>query len=132
MGVALRATAAVVCTALLGAWGSSQATPDSKELPIYTYSQKTLLKNWALTICLARISPDDAAKTDASATASAYLEYGKQPPEAYDELRALVNKYVSMKYGGHETQAEFNTMKCIDLFHSKELDRVATKWASKR
>lgn len=123
---------AVSGAALPWAWGLSQAAPDSKDLPVYGYSQKTLLKNWALTVCFARISPDDAAKTDASATASAYLEFGKQPPEAYDELRALVGKYVGMKYGGHETKAEFNTMKCIDLFHSKELDRVATKWAGKR
>lgn len=90
------------------------------------YSQKTLLKNWALSVCLAKISEDPRAKEDANATASAYLEFGRQPLEAYDALRTLADEYAHRKYGG-SIQSDFNTMKCIDLFHSKELDRLTSK-----
>ncbi|AKJ31964.1 T6SS amidase immunity protein Tai4 family protein [Caldimonas brevitalea] len=93
-----------------------------------TYNQKTLLKNWALSVCLAKISKDPAAKADANATASAYLEFGQQPIEAYDALRDLADRYANRKYGG-AVESEFNTMKCIDLFHSKELDQLASKLA---
>lgn len=95
------------------------------------YTQKTLLKNWALSICLAQAAQDERTAKDAGSTAGAYLEFGKQDLAVYDELRALVAKYVDLKYGG-SVQSEFNTMKCIDLFHSKELDRLTTKATAKR
>lgn len=96
-----------------------------------TYSQKTLLKNWALSVCLAEVAPDAKTRDDANATASAYLEFGHQPLEAYDELRPLITQFTSRKYGG-STEGEFNTMKCIDLFHSKALDRIARKYAKRQ
>ncbi len=86
------------------------------------YSQKTLLKNWALSRCLAKSYDDEGIKEDANATASAYLEYGKQGIETYNKLNVLVDKYVSLTYGG-SIKSEFKTMKCIDLYHSKELEQ---------
>jgi hypothetical protein len=94
------------------------------------YDQKTLLKNWTLSVCLAQIAQDVRTAEDAGLTASAYLEYGHQGVEAYDELRKLVGKYKNLKYGG-SVKAEYNTMKCIDLFHSKELERLTARLASK-
>ena len=90
------------------------------------YSQKMLLKNWALSVCLAEIAQDEKTRTDASETASAYLEFGGQPIEAYDLLAALAKKYAKLKYGS-AIKSELNAMKCIDLFHSKELDQLANK-----
>ena len=124
-------TAVLFASLILLVTGAVHARTDSTEAsysrsPIENYSQKTLLKNWALSVCLASIAKDPASKEDAGATASAYLEFGKQQIEAYDQLRKLVHQYVSRKYGG-SIQSEFNTMKCIDLFHSKELDRLTTK-----
>ena len=87
------------------------------------YSQKTLLKNWALSRCLGQVYADPKTKEDANATASAYLEFGRQPVEAYDALSELVNKYANQKYTG-SVKSEFNTMKCIDLFHSRELEEL--------
>jgi len=85
-----------------------------------------LLKNWALSACLAISSKDAGAKADANATASAYMEFGRQRIEAYEELRKLAEKYATLRYSG-SIPSEFNTMKCIDLFHSGELDRLVTK-----
>ncbi len=106
---------------------AQKAPPSAYSLALtQSYSQKTLLKNWALTACLSEISKDISFKEDASATASAYLEYGKQGLEAYDALRKLAHRYATLKYGG-SIDSEFNMMKCIDLFHSKELDKLTNK-----
>ena len=98
--------------------------------PIETYSQKTLLKNWAFSVCLAEISKDANERDDANATASAYLEFGQQPLEAYYALRDLAKSYANRKYSG-SIKSEFNTMKCIDLYNSKELDNLAEKLSRK-
>ena len=93
---------------------------------VRSYSQKTLLKNWALSSCLARVYEDQNTRDDASAAAAAYLEFGRQPIEAYESLERLVEKYASRKYFG-SIQSDFNTMKCIDLFHSRELDSLVRR-----
>lgn len=114
-------------------FGRASTSTSTQKNPIATYSQQLLLKNWALSICLANISSDEKAIKDASATASAYLEFGKQDLEAYDELRVLVKKYANLKYGAKpdlgQPPPELNTMKCIDLFHSKELDALTRRLA---
>ena len=93
------------------------------------YSQKTLLKNWALSRCLGQVYTDGKTKEDANASASAYLEFGRQPLEVYETLSHLIDKYANKKYAG-SVHSSFNTMKCIDLFHSKELDELASKFSA--
>ena len=122
----MKSLLAISCSALLAL--SQQASAQQSQ--IGTYSQKTLLKNWALSRCLAEVYTDGPAKDDANATASAYLEFGRQSLEVYDELSKLVNKYVARTYAG-SVESHFNTMKCIDLFHSRELDRLASELAKK-
>lgn len=96
------------------------------------YSQEMLLKNWALSRCLAKTYDNEKVRDDANATASAYLEYGKQSIETYNQLDELVDKYVNLAYGG-SVKSDFNTMKCIDLYHSKELQKmVLTALKNKR
>ncbi|MFN7156299.1 MAG: T6SS amidase immunity protein Tai4 family protein [Acidovorax sp.] len=106
---------------------SASASATAQPLPQTSqYSQKTLLKNWALSICLAQAARDERTAKDAASTAGAYMEFGRQDLVVYEEIRALVAKYGALEYGG-SVPSEFNTMKCIDLFHSKELDRLTTK-----
>jgi methionine-rich copper-binding protein CopC len=93
-----------------------------------SYSQKDLLKNWALSACLATVATDPALRADANATASAYMEFGHQAPEAYAALRELVEKYAARHYNG-SVEGRFDTMKCIDLFHSRELNSLTTRLA---
>lgn len=106
------------------------AAPDSRS-PGERYSQKTLLKNWALSVCLAQVAHSVRDRDDANAAASAYLEFGHQPIEAYDALRALARRYATRTYRG-SIPASFNTMKCIDLFHSRELDTLVDRLAKAR
>ncbi len=115
-----------VMLAVSGQTHAQQAKEQYSESMTEKYSQKTLLKNWTLSVCLAKISKDPGAKEDANATASAYLEFGLQHIEAYDALRKLAEEYANRKYGG-SIKSDFNTMKCIDLFHSKELDDLTRK-----
>jgi hypothetical protein len=93
------------------------------------YSQRTLLKNWALSRCLGQAYRDGKASEDANASASAYLEFGRQPIVAYEALNVVIGKYANRKYAG-SVRSDFNTMKCIDLFHSKELDELANKFST--
>lgn len=118
---------------LLVTWvGIAAATAYAQPLPQTSkYSQKTLLKNWALSICLAQVAQDERTAKDAGSTASAYLEFGHQDLAVYDEIRTLVAKYAALKYSG-SIPSDFNTMKCIDLFHSKELDRLTARAARAR
>ena len=120
----------LLAIAALASLSLVQAATGPAEAPATaSYSQKILLKNWALSVCLAKVAKTTEAKEDANATASAYMEFGKQPIEAYDALRALAERYAQRKYSG-AVQSEFNTMKCIDLLHSKELEVLAGKWAT--
>jgi hypothetical protein len=94
-----------------------------------SYSQRDLLKNWALSACLATVAKSEADRSDANATAAAYLEFGNQPIEAYEALAELVKRYAERRYSG-SVQSEFNTMKCIDLYHSGELVELVEKWVT--
>lgn len=94
------------------------------------YSQTTLLKNWALARCLGKVYEDKQVEQDAYATASAYLEFGKQPMAAYEAVGRLVDKYAARTLGG-SVSSDYETMKCIDLFHSDELDELVKRWVDK-
>ncbi|WP_431265812.1 T6SS amidase immunity protein Tai4 family protein [Roseateles chitinivorans] len=113
------------------AW--AQAAPPGPGQPTISatpsYSQQTLLKNWATSVCLATVARSPEAKDDANATASAYMEFGKQPLAAYAPLRDLAVSFAKRTYAG-ASPSEFNTMKCIDLMHSKELDALTARLAN--
>lgn len=79
-----------------------------------------------MSVCLAYVATDQAARDDANASASAYMEFGRQDVAAYDALRALAQRYAKRTYSG-SVPGQFNTMKCIDLFHSAELRRLVVK-----
>jgi hypothetical protein len=132
MGISLKSLLLALFLALVtrSATAVSQvavAAPDARS-PVEGYSQKTLLKNWALSVCLAQVAHSVRDRDDANAAASAYLEFGRQPIEAYDALRALAQRYANRTYSG-SMPASFNTMKCIDLFHSRELDTLVGRLA---
>lgn len=125
------AFAAAAVSALLACAPGAHATarktdPARDDAPMTaSYSQKDLLRNWALSTCLAIVATDPALRADANATASAYMEFGHQAPEAYAALRELAENYAARRYSG-SVEGRFDTMKCIDLFHSRELNSLAT------
>ena len=86
-------------------------------------SQRLLLKKWSLARCLARAFPDGPMRDDALAVAGGYLEFGTAPVEAYKQLDALADRFLARELSG-SVAGKFQTMKCIDLYGSRELDRA--------
>lgn len=46
-------------------------------------------------------------------------------------LNRVVDKFANLTYYG-SVKSDFNPMKCIDLFHCKELARVIGKWVKEK
>jgi hypothetical protein len=94
------------------------------------YSLIEYLKNFALSICLSEgYTSKDVAK-DSLAAAGAYSELGSLPFEAYESAEKLAKQFLAKKYVGISGE-QMTLMKCIDLFHSKELDRLARTYVGK-
>lgn len=87
-------------------------------------AQSGLLKKWALSRCLAKANAESPAGNDAAKAAAAYLERGSAGIEVYEKLDALAGRYLERVYTG-SVQSDYNTMKCLDLYDSEELDRIA-------
>lgn len=120
--------AAILLAALALALPACATDSSSMAMPqTANYSQRELLKNWALSACLATVAKSEADRSDATATASAYLEFGNQPIEAYEALAELVKRYAARPYAG-SVPSEFDAMKCIDLYHSGALEGLVEKW----
>jgi len=92
----------------------------------HRYSQRELLQNFAVSRCLGRVYGNDAVRDDAFASAAGYLEFGRQGIEAYGALDKLAERYASLTYHSH-SGAPLHTMKCIDLFRSKDLNRLVNR-----
>jgi hypothetical protein len=91
-------------------------------------------KDMVLTTCVANAYQGDKnAATDTGSSVSAlrdwtYYDLEKSP----DEVKALINSYLSRNYKNPLVEAEvkgvrFDFLKCLDLYHSDELDALAKK-----
>jgi hypothetical protein len=91
------------------------------------YSGIQYLKNFALSVCITEGYISDEVVKDSRAAADGYLQLGSFPFAAYEEAASLSKKFRAKKYLSF-TGDELTLMKCIDLFHSNELDRMAKKY----
>jgi hypothetical protein len=91
------------------------------------YSAKDYFKNYALSSCIADGFQSKGTKADAMAAASGYLELGDYPLEAHTEATILGRKFLKKTYKSI-SGADLTLMKCIDFYHSKELESIATKY----
>jgi Type VI secretion system (T6SS), amidase immunity protein len=94
------------------------------------YSSLQYLKNFALSTCLADGYKSDEVVKDSLAAAGGYLELGHLAFEAYEEAASLGKKYLAKDYESKSGE-KLISMKCIDLFHSKELQQIAEKYSKK-
>jgi hypothetical protein len=94
------------------------------------YSPIQYLKNFALSACITDGYKSDEVTKDSKAAAGGYLELGSFPYEAYEKAAALGKKFLAKDYQSF-TGEQLTLMKCIDLFHSKELDQLAKKYGKK-
>ena len=94
------------------------------------YSPIQYLKNFALSTCIADGFKSDEVVKDSSAAAGGYLELGSFPMEAYEQAASLGKKFLAKEYRSISGE-KLTLMKCIDFFHSKELDQLAKKYSKK-
>jgi hypothetical protein len=92
-----------------------------------TYTASEYLKNYALSTCIADGYLSGEVKADSAAAARGYLEFGELPLEAYTEATLLGRKFLEKNYKSVSGKT-LTLMKCIDLFHSQELEHLAEKY----
>jgi hypothetical protein len=89
-------------------------------------SERALMKNWALSRCLAQGLTDPAAKKDAMNSAAGFLEHGRLPVESYTALDPLIAQY-AMRGDTGPAGGTFVTYQCIELHQSQKLDQMVTR-----
>lgn len=104
---------------------SACANADRSGTPMYP--PEIIFRNYALSTCLADAFEGAELRKDASATAAGFLEFGTGPIEAYTEATLMGRDFLKKNYDG-KAPVEFNTKKCIDFFHSEELDRLVERY----
>lgn len=95
------------------------------------YTPTQYLKNYALSACIADGYKSKEVVDDATAGANGYKELGSLDIDAYNEAIALSKKFLAKEYKGISGE-RLIIMKCIDFYHSKELDRIARKYSGKK
>jgi Type VI secretion system (T6SS), amidase immunity protein len=104
---------------------------DAKDIDVRVqYSSIQYLKNFALSVCISDGYKSEEVVKDSLHAAGGYLELGSFPIEAYEEAQALGKRFLAKEYKGLNGE-KLTLMKCIDLFHSKELDQLAKKYDKK-
>ena len=98
--------------------------------PRADYSPAQYLNNFALSACIAEGYRAGEVKQDGSAAAGGYLELGSFPMEAYEKAAALGKTFLARDYRGKHGET-LTLMKCIDLFHSRELEELAREYGGK-
>lgn len=97
------------------------------------YTPEQYLKNYAVSACIAGGYASSAeVADDAKAAAGGYLELGSFDIEAYNEAAALAKTYLSKHYVSHNDSGKtpsLTLMKCIDLYHSKELEQLVRHYS---
>jgi hypothetical protein len=106
--------------------------PSSPQSMGQSYGQN--YKDMVLATCGASAYQDDKnAASDAGSSVSALRDWTNYDLEkSPDEVKALVNNYLKRNYTNPLADAEvkgvrFDFLKCLDLYHSKELDALAKK-----
>lgn len=122
--VLLFAAACSAANTSLNSEKSNQTTASSR-----TYAQN--YKDMVLAYCIAKAyAADPHASKDATATAGGLDQWSNyDAEEGASEIPKLVGRYLSRQY--HSIQGEqtkLDLLKCIDMYHSKELDVLVKKY----
>jgi len=93
------------------------------------YSPSQYLKNYALSSCIADGYKSKEVVNDAVAAANGYKGLGSLDIDAYNEAAVLGREFLDKDYMSQSGE-KLVLMKCIDFYHSKELDLLARKYAT--
>ncbi len=80
-------------------------------------------KNYAMSTCISDGYQSQEVVSDAAAAARGYLEFGNLPLEAHTEATLLGRDFLKKEYHS-KSGASLILMKCLDFYHSEELDLI--------
>jgi len=92
-----------------------------------------VFKDMALSRCIGQAYAADATiKADADGAVSGYVEFNTFDFEHGGKaLNALITRFLARHYGSFQGPAvKLNLMKCIDLYHSRELNALGMRYVS--
>lgn len=95
------------------------------------YSPQANLKNYALSTCIAQGYQSREVKDDAAAAARGYLEFGDYSWAAYTAARELGKTFLAKRYGSQSGEP-MTLAKCIDFYHSQQLDNLVKEFEGKQ
>ena len=115
----------VLCSAITAVAGESTVTAISR-------TNAENYKDRALAFCIAESYKGSKAGDDARISMSVFLEWTYYDSENGDKaVDNLVEKYLKRDYSNPVegyAGAQFNLLKCIDMYHSKELAEQVRKY----
>lgn len=94
------------------------------------YSAEQYIKNYALSVCVAKGYNSKEVKDDASAAARGYLEFGDYSLAAHSAVRKLVDEFLAKTYSSQSGESMI-LAKCIDVYHSAELESIVKQYKGK-
>lgn len=122
--MAIKITLSIFSFLLLAA-SASNATENTKR----RYTPVEYLKNYALSSCIADGYQAKEVINDATAAANGYKELGSLDIKAYNEAAVLGKKYLARERLSQSGE-KLILMKCMDFYHSKELNKLASRYAT--
>lgn len=112
-----------LCALLVAAPGMAVEAAPVRSRAALT-AQQELLRDWALMRCVTKgFGLHTPTGQDAARSAAAVLERGDYGIDSYNRLDVLVGHHLAKVYGG-STGGTYTTLKCVDLYHSPDLDRA--------
>ena len=94
------------------------------------YTPEQYIKNYALSVCVAKGYSSKEVQDDASAAARGYLEFGDYALSAHRAVIKLVDAFLAKKYAS-QSGDPMTLPKCIDAYHSAELENIAKHYKGK-
>ena len=125
------ATRALVSASMCIAMNGQAGAADSPQANTRTFGEN--FRDMVLAICVATAYKDvPEVGKDAGSSVSALIDWTYYDMERAEAITALVEKYLSRDYFNPLAEAEvkgvrFDFLKCLDLYHSKDLDRLVNQ-----
>jgi len=110
---------------------SAQAFAGADKIDAIRRTNAENFKDRALAACMSTANKGSPAGDDAGVTTSAFLEWTDYDDKGNTAVDKLVQKFLSRDYSNPTegyADAQFNTLKCIDLYHSRELGELVRKY----
>ena len=110
---------------------SAVAHAGADEVMAVTRNNATNFKDRALAYCVAQAYPGSPAGQDATRTGGAFLDWTYYDPSANSAIDELIARYLRRDYStpveGY-AGARFALLKCIDMYHSLDLDELVRQY----